>query len=866
MSIESFFKELQWRRLRFSLKNQRNVSNYPFLITVNSIVKEVSSKIYQNFNDEPTIFFHLPDRFFNFSPKKDNVIPVEVFFVGEAYDVAHRWKEELLTYFKDEENSRNNSLDSVGEVEERDYEMLEKNVDFSQLDEEITLLFYTPLHYTTKKGKERYYIDDQILLKLYLNRFERLFKREFPKIDTKNILVIPYYWSYTQIKKPSLSQGGNLIYINGCFGKLYLRGEYQKIVPYLILGSELHCGGKISYGYGYYKFFPKSLGFYDANLVNINYIEAVYNQVLDESDDPDIVTEIDDTLPKRIAEEIINENYKPLPVKTFVIPKSDGGSRTIEKFSLKDTVVHKMIYKMFYKTLDKAMEYESIGYRKGLGRDEAVKRINDAIAKGYIYVIESDVEDFFPSIDHEILLKTLDLYIPKSDRKFRELLKKVIKTKYYEGGVETVRSVGISLGSPLSPLFANIYLDFFDEEIKENDVVLVRYADDFVILTKTFEDAENVLTLTHVALNKIKLKINKDKTSIKHIKEGFTFLGYTFTGDGHVVESTITPNPYRKPLYVTEPYTFLGRSADRIEVKKGKELLASVPIKRLSEVILLEKSSMSTQFIKACIDNNIPISLTLNSGYYVTTIKPDSRSFFDTISLHGHKYYKMTEAEKLSYAMEFVLAKIENQITSYKKRRYENNQFYFKLNDILNKIKKSTTLDELRGLEGVAAKIVFSALNEVINVEEFKSLKRGRTEPDRLNALLNYGYYLLFSKINSLIRASSLNPYLGFLHSDINNYESLAADVQEPFRTFVDRLVVRLINLSAIKPDDFVENNGRYFLKPEARKTFLISYEAEFTNTEIFDGYTINDMIFVQVKNIKRWVDQDIAISVVRWK
>jgi len=80
---------------------------------------------------------------------------------------------------------------------------------------------------------------------------------------------------------------------------------------------------------------------------------------------------------------------------------------------------------MLYKIFDRALEEESIGYRKGIGRDEAIKKINDAIAKGYCYVVESDVEDFFPSIDHGRLLNIIESYIPKSDIITLELIKKL---------------------------------------------------------------------------------------------------------------------------------------------------------------------------------------------------------------------------------------------------------------------------------------------------------------------------------------------------------------------------------------------------------------------------------------------------------
>lgn len=136
-------------------------------------------------------------------------------------------------------------------------------------------------------------------------------------------------------------------------------------------------------------------------------------------------------------------------------------------------------------------------------------------------------------------------------------------------------------------------------------------------------------------------------------------------------------------------------------------------------------------------------------------------------------------------------------------------------------------VEQVRGLEGAAAKKIYQRLNNFIDDESFRILKRDRRSPDRMNALLNFGYYLLFSRINATVRAVGLNPYLGFLHSPQDNYESLVCDIEELFRARIDRLIIRLINLKVVTRDDFVEAERGLILKKDAVRKFIEQFEAE---------------------------------------
>ena len=212
-------------------------------------------------------------------------------------------------------------------------------------------------------------------------------------------------------------------------------------------------------------------------------------------------------------------------------------------------------------------------------------------------------------------------------------------------GVYHERVKGLAQGSPLSPILANLYLDSFDEQIKQwgllspdehgetasdskdtpsraapahtpRGVKLVRYADDFIILTKTKEDAEDVLSETEAYLSKLGLKIKKEKTAIRSMKDGFQFLGIRFERSAVVVEGEEDTKLLKKPLYIVESYLFLSLNGDAIDICKNRKIVETIPLRRISEIMVMEKTVLSTALLRKCTEGNIPLTIALGTGYY----------------------------------------------------------------------------------------------------------------------------------------------------------------------------------------------------------------------------------------------------------
>lgn len=254
-----------------------------------------------------------------------------------------------------------------------------------------------------------------------------------------------------------------------------------------------------------------------------------------------------------ISKKLREGKYHFSPYRPVLIPKRDGTERPLQIPEIQDRLVFKALAleleEIFNDTL-KLSEGISFAYQKNIGIRQAIEKIKNHYQAGNTYVFESDLVDFFTSVDKELLLR--DRILPKlPDTSINQLLidglsqnigkiEKLIpesKQHYFENC-----NKGVPQGNPLSPLFSNIYLSPFDLHLKSKGFNLVRYADDFVILCdsrdrcmQAYEESLNILSsdklkLTIHELDKANKK-GKVKTQIFDIHQHpLHFLSITFDG------------------------------------------------------------------------------------------------------------------------------------------------------------------------------------------------------------------------------------------------------------------------------------------------------------------------------------------------
>lgn len=230
-----------------------------------------------------------------------------------------------------------------------------------------------------------------------------------------------------------------------------------------------------------------------------------------------------------IQVEMKSGNYQPMPVRRVMIPKPDGSQRPLGISSVKDRIVQMATKIAIEPVFEADFKDCSYGFRPKRSAKQALEVVRKACNnKGY-YVVDADIEKFFDNVNQDKLMILVEQRI--SDRRILKLIRQWLKAGVLYGNILEISELGTSQGSVISPLLANIYLNTLDrlwEKYGLNQGILVRYADDTVIICKNKKSAKHALNLLKYIMEKLDLKLHPVKTKIINMwdgTEGFDFLG-----------------------------------------------------------------------------------------------------------------------------------------------------------------------------------------------------------------------------------------------------------------------------------------------------------------------------------------------------
>ncbi len=290
-------------------------------------------------------------------------------------------------------------------------------------------------------------------------------------------------------------------------------------------------------------------------------------------------------------------------------------------------------------------------------------------------------------------------------------------------------------------------------------------------------------------------------------------------------------------LYITTEDAYLALDGENVTVSHEDRIIGRFPLHTLETIITFSFAGASPALMGYCASNAINLTFCSPRGRFLARVSGENNG---NVLLRRTQYRVADDQDKsLSIASAFIFGKLYNSRQTIQRTRRDhglivNDSILSGASETLKSMYKKvfdiSDIDELRGFEGIAAKIYFNVFDEMIlsNKQDFRFEERNRRPPlDPVNALLSFAYSLLANDCASALESVGLDAYVGFMHADRPGRASLALDLMEELRSpIADRFVLTLINNRSVTAKDFTyQESGAVLLTDDFRKKILKAWQ-----------------------------------------
>ena len=291
-------------------------------------------------------------------------------------------------------------------------------------------------------------------------------------------------------------------------------------------------------------------------------------------------------------------------------------------------------------------------------------------------------------------------------------------------------------------------------------------------------------------------------------------------------------------VYLVQDGVVIRKTGERLKVTLKKETLLDVPLIKVDQLVAFGNVTFTQAALRELLERGVDLVFLTSQGRYLGRLVPKLSK--NGLLRRAQYAVACDHKRSLELARGFVRGKLHNMRTLLQRAEREKSgagfsQAIAQLKAMMERLARATSIDEVRGIEGAGTAVYFQAFAQLIKAEGFWFPGRVRRPPtDPVNAMLSFGYVLLYKDLQAACSIVGFDPYIGYLHGDRYGKPSLALDLMEEFRPIlVDSIVLSLINKRMITTSDFQVGLGQvHRMKKRALKTFLQAYE-EKKRTEI---------------------------------